>query len=174
MVKKIKYPIIEIMLLFILLSGCGDDFSDSTSSIQSSTVSVHRKLPVPMDTLCDLTLFGENLHDQASTTNTGDIDGDGYTDLIVGAQSHNSSKGRAYLYYGGPNGLGRNPDAFFDGELESNLGWSIGVGDIDNDGYDDIILSGAGYDSGRGRAYLYWGASRASMDNRADLVFEGE
>jgi len=40
----------------------------------------------------------------------------------------------------------------FDGEPESRLGWSIGVGDMDNDGYDDIILSGSGYDSNRGRA----------------------
>jgi len=72
--------------------------------------------------------------------------------LIIGAQFYNSSQGRAYLYYGAPNGLSAKAGLMFDGEPESRLGWSIGVGDVDNDGYDDIILSGSGYDSNRGRA----------------------
>ena len=173
MEKKIKYPI-WVMLLFILFSGCGDDFSDSTSSSLSPTVTVPRALPVPMDAICDLSLFGESLGDDAHTTNTGDIDADGYTDLIVGAQAYDSNHGRAYLYYGGPNGLTAIPSIVFEGEPDSHLGWSIGVGDVDDDGYDDVILSGAGYDSNRGRAYLYWGDNRMKMDAVADLVFEGE
>lgn len=168
---------IELALLSLLVSGCRDALPGSTNVQQSaveSTLSVPKKQPVPMDAICDLSLFGENLGDDAHTTNTGDIDGDGYTDLIIGVQFHNSNQGRAYLYYGGPKGLSSNPDIIFDGEPDSRLGWSIGIGDVDNDGHDDIVLSGFGYDKSRGRAYLYWGASRETMDAKADLVFEGE
>ncbi|MFC1604809.1 FG-GAP-like repeat-containing protein, partial [Planctomycetota bacterium] len=173
------YQIVEGVLLFLLISGCRNALPDSINAQKStteSTVSVLKKQPVAMDTICDLSLFGENLGDDAHTTNTGDIDGDGYTDLIIGASFSNSRDGRAYLYYGGPNGLSISPDLIFEGEpgQGSRLGWSIGMGDVDNDGYNDIILSGFDYDNSRGRAYLYWGASRETIDAKADLVFEGE
>ncbi|MFC1781735.1 ankyrin repeat domain-containing protein [Planctomycetota bacterium] len=179
METKKTCQIVGIILFFLLISGCSDKLYDSTNVQKPATKSVAsapKKQSVAMDAICDLSLFGENLGDDAHTTNTGDIDGDGYTDLIIGAGFSNSRDGRAYLYYGGPNGLSISPDLIFDGEpgQGSRLGWSIGVGDVDNDGYDDIVLSGDDYDNSRGRAYLYWGASRKNMDANADLVFEGE
>jgi len=35
----------------------------------------------------------------------GDLNGDGYRDLVVGAPAHNSSRGRVLIYYGSANGF---------------------------------------------------------------------
>ena len=35
----------------------------------------------------------------------GDVNGDGYSDVIVGAHGHAADRGKAYVYLGGPGGL---------------------------------------------------------------------
>ena len=46
----------------------------------------------------------------------GDVNGDGYSDVIVGANGYNSDQGRAYLYLGGAAGLGATPALTLTGE----------------------------------------------------------
>ena len=52
---------------------------------------------------------------------TGDVDSDGYTDLVIGAPL----RGRAYLYRGGRPGVGTAPQATFDAGFDSGLGSAI-------------------------------------------------
>lgn len=95
-----------------------------------------------------------------SVASAGDVNGDGYDDIIIGA-IYNASKGKAYLYFGGivPNYL---PDAIFPGTYNAGqFGQSVSsAGDVNADGYDDIII-GAPYDNGNGtgRAYIIYGNS---------------
>ena len=130
-----------------------------------STGSVTKKQPVPMDAICDLSLFGEKIGDDAHTTTTGDVDNDGYVDLIVGAHGHNSNQGRAYLYYGSPSGLSSRADLIFEGEpgQNSHFGWLLGSGDVDGDSYDDIIIGAADYDNLRGAKNYHGYPSRPSF-----------
>jgi len=139
-----------------------------------STTSPTAEKVLPIDEICDLIFTGENTGDDAHSTTTGDIDGDGYADLIVGAWHYNN-QGRAYLYYGGQD-MDSTPDLIFDGEPNavSHFGWLLGTGDVDNDGYDDIVISAGGYNKKRGRAYLYYGGPRDKMDTKEDLIFDGE
>ena len=99
------------------------------------------------------TAAGEGFGTSASTA--GDLDADGHADLAVGAWQHASaapSGGRIYLHSGADGRLlgtitGRTP---FD-----TLGFdSVGLGDVDADGIDDLLLTSAysainGYHSGR-------------------------
>jgi hypothetical protein len=95
-----------------------------------------------------------------SVATAGDVNGDGYDDIIVGAQAYDRSTGRAYLYAGGPTGLSASPAAIITGEGPSDsFGQSVGsAGDVNGDGYDDIIVGAHSFDNGTGRIYVYAGS----------------
>lgn len=104
----------------------------------------------------------------------GDVDGDGYDDILIGAVREDNSRGRVYLFYGGAN-LDTTADLTLEGQSKGEwFGSGIVCGDIDNDGHEDIIIGAAGYGEEQGRAYLYWGSDRTSMDAAPDKVFVGE
>ena len=103
----------------------------------------------------------------------GDVDGDGYDDILIGAMKYNNYRGRVYLFYGGPD-MDTTPDLIFEGQNEGDRFGGIKCGDIDNDGYEDIVIAAGGYSEKRGRAYLYWGCDRHSMDANPDKIFVGE
>ncbi|MFH1279243.1 MAG: FG-GAP-like repeat-containing protein [Candidatus Eisenbacteria bacterium] len=133
------------------------------------------------DTTADLVFTGEAASDYFgySVASAGDVNGDGYADMIVGANGSNaggSNAGRAYLYHGGPSADG-TADLVFTGEAADDyFGRSVAsAGDVNGEGSDDMILGAintAGGGSNAGRAYLYHGGP--SADGAADLVFTGE
>jgi len=97
----------------------------------------------------------------SSVSGAGDVDRDGYGDLIVGAQLSDAGgeqAGRAYLYSGRTGAVLRT----FTGESEGDrFGSSVaGAGDVNGDEYPDLVI-GAPYNNAggtdAGRAYLYSG-----------------
>ena len=104
----------------------------------------------------------------------GDVDGDGYDDILISAWRYNNLRGRVYLFYGGPD-MDTTADLILEGQnAGDSFGHGISFGDIDNDGYEDIIIVACHYSEKRGRAYLYWGSDRNSMDANPDKIFDGE
>jgi len=99
----------------------------------------------------------------------GDFNGDGYADVVAGADnqatSAGASVGRSYMYLGSASGFASTPDWTADGESESdNFAESVAVaGDVNGDGYDDVLVGAgeAGQDASSryGAAYLYLGSS---------------
>ena len=96
----------------------------------------------------------------------GDVNGDGLADFLVGAPFHNGA-GAAYLVLGTVSGLPSmiltDANAKIIGEATlDGVGDSLSAGDVNGDGYDDLLLgaddeSTTGY--GAGAAYLVLGAS---------------
>jgi uncharacterized repeat protein (TIGR01451 family) len=103
----------------------------------------------------------------AAVASAGDVNGDGFGDIIVGAVYYDngqSDEGRAYLYLGSPAGLAASPAWTVEGDqFFAHLGISLsGAGDVNGDGFDDVIVGAPGYDNDQtdeGRAYLYFGSA---------------
>ena len=102
-------------------------------------------------------LLGEAAGDRAGVgvVGLGDADGDGRSDLAIGANSADSvgtDAGAVYLLFGlhlGTTGLGE-ADARLLGEAEGdNAGWPLAApGDLDGDGLADLLVGADGQDRG--------------------------
>jgi ankyrin repeat protein len=104
----------------------------------------------------------------------GDVDGDGYDDILIGMGFYDNRRGRVSLFYGGPD-MDTTADLILEGQNTGDFfGLNVKCGDIDNDGNDDIVITAGGYRKEAGRAYLYWGSDRHSMDANPDKIFAGE
>jgi hypothetical protein len=102
-----------------------------------------------------------------SAATAGDVNGDGYADVIVGAPAHGGSTGKAYLYLGGaptPSGLAPSPSWTADGEaVGDQFGWSVATaGDVNGDGYLDVIVGAPAHNGSDGMAYVYLGGAPTS------------
>jgi hypothetical protein len=86
----------------------------------------------------------------------GDVNGDGYDDLVVGVPDESQGtidSGAVSVIYGSSSGLSAS-SAHADqvilqqsGNQDGDLfGWSLALGDFDNDGYDDLAIGAPGMD----------------------------
>ena len=90
----------------------------------------------------------------------GDVNGDGYNDLVVGADYISSGNGAAYVYYGGSSGISSSGSTSLAGSGAGYFGFSVaGAGDVNDDGYDDIAVGAPYHSSSVGRVYVYHGGA---------------
>ncbi|MCB0726388.1 MAG: FG-GAP repeat protein [Ignavibacteriae bacterium] len=157
----------------------GDGFSDIIiGAPASSSGNAYIYFGGPeMDTVADIQLNGEDLYTEFgwSVASAGDVNGDGYDDVIIGARHYRAFNytGRAYIFFGGKL-MDSTPDVIMDGEEPYSLfGYSVSsAGDMNKDGYDDVVIGARYYRSIMGRAYIYLGGP--DMDNIADGRMTGE
>jgi len=108
-----------------------------------------------------------NAYFGSEVASAGDVNGDGYEDVIVGAEAYDNGQideGRAFVFSGSAGGLGSTPDWRAESNLTSAyFGNAVAsAGDVNGDGYDDVIVGASGYTHGQdkeGRAYVYYGSA---------------
>ena len=114
----------------------------------------------------DADIQGEGSEENAgnSVTNVGDINLDGYDDILFGVPGYSVGVGAAALFFGPLYGsyLLSDADYIFVGDY-ADAGRSVsGLGDINGDGYPDFAVGEPGeitYSSGRGMVYIVYGSS---------------
>jgi hypothetical protein len=86
-----------------------------------------------------------------AVSTAGDVNGDGYSDVIIGAPAYNNGplyEGRAFVYYGSAAGLSATARWTAEGD-QAGAGFGSVVaaaGDITGDGFADVIVGAPFYD----------------------------
>lgn len=146
-------------------------------------------------------ILGEDdqAHSGTSVAGLGDVNGDGFGDILIGAPGMNDSKGRCFLFFG------RSSDDWYKdmGLSEANVTFipdaggldtegclfgyaTAGAGDINGDGYNDILIGAPNQKEDEyyppwvyaGRAYAYLGRPTEDWSTNmtledANVVFRG-
>ena len=150
-------------------------FNGSSSCLQYQDISFKNN--------ADIILKGESGTYFGTSTDFADINGDGFTDIITGAPSYSSSKGRSYVIYGSaaPSSGAAFPggaDNYVTGSASNTaFGASIGIGDTNGDLIQDLIIGAWKTNSSQGTAYLYNGSISGitgSSPGSANATFTGE
>src|SRR5688572_10407543 len=102
----------------------------------------------------------------------GDVNGDGYDDVIIGAPEYSNeeqNEGQVSVYLGSASGLETTPDWDFEmNEDTVYLGFSVGTaGDVNGDGYADVIVASPILDGNRGIALVFHGSAQGLADSPA-------
>lgn len=114
-----------------------------------------------------------------AVSSAGDVNGDGYDDLMIGARgdSHagSTSNGNVYVYLGSADGILPSPIFTLTGESQSTeFGRSVGsAGDVNGDGFDDVLVGAHAYNQHQGKVYLYLGDANG-LDTEPAWVMIGE
>jgi hypothetical protein len=110
----------------------------------------------------------------AALDGAGDVNGDGYADIIIGAANYKvdlAGQGAAYLYLGSATGPALTEGWMVEGEMKNAyMGTAVaGAGDIDDDGYADVLVGIPGYTDiygHYGAVYMYKGSEDGLGDSR--------
>lgn len=130
---------------------------------------------IALDTLNGASGFrldGAAVGDDSGAAVAGSIDfnADGYDDIIIGAPGSNGSAGTSYLVFGRAGVMPASVDlgslgaqgVVFEGGAGDASGYAVaGAGDVNGDGFGDVLIGAPGANSNTGAAYVVFGHASA-------------
>ncbi|MFY2558095.1 MopE-related protein [Corallococcus terminator] len=107
----------------------------------------------------------------SSVASAGDLDNDGLEDLLIGAPASGSAAGKAYVVYGGS--VSTTPSSLsahfrLTGAAQDLAGTAVlGPGDINGDGFNDLLIGAPGHTTNTGAVYVVYGSAVRFFGNVA-------
>jgi len=155
----------------IAISACEYNIEENDEMNKSKVGAVfvfHGSPSFTLSTQPDWTLIGDQVEAYLGTSvsSAGDINKDGYMDMLVGAPSYplldelgnplpNEKRGKVFLFFGSKEGFSSTPDWQAEGKTNGEkFGFSLTTADVDGDGDPDVII-GAPRPTNKGSVYVY-------------------
>jgi hypothetical protein len=160
----------------------GDDYADviigAPDAEQCGTVCgaayVYHGSASGLSSSANQTLYGDQgaCKFGSAVSTARDITNDGYDDVIIGSRNYDNGQtdeGMVFVYYGSSSGVGSSCQwSAQSNQASARFGWSVAGGDVNSDGYSDVIVGAPNYDvvsSNNGRTFLWYGSSSGLGSN---------
>ncbi len=175
----------------VLIGAFGADVYGSTRSEAGESYLIFGRPELTSTIAPDVTFRGAGTSDLSglSVSSAGDVNGDGFGDVLIGAQGGDGfgngkyNAGESYLVFGSPmlpstfdlGSLGASGVTIFGVDVQDSSGSAVsGAGDVNGDGFDDLLIGAMHADSidnarmGAGESYVIFGS--ASMPTSIHLA----
>lgn len=108
----------------------------------------------------------------------GDVNGDGYADIAIGAYYFDgglNDEGAVYIHHGGQTGINLAANKVIEGNQQNaQFGWAVNsAGDVNGDGYGDLVVGARYFDNNHvneGAAFVYHGTSLGLNTTAASMI----
>ena len=108
-----------------------------------------------------------------SVSPAGDVNGDGLADLLIGARDANTHAGASYVIYGTRNTVPAHVNLAYlngisgfklNGSPDNLAGGSVaGIGDVNGDGFGDVLIGAEGAANAVGSSFLVLGSNTSNL-----------